>query len=76
MECLTSKETINNTVDTVSNVSYTEKKEALMTEEEINKFLDHLLELYKVLNKKTQGANNIIEVLAKIFYLDNLKRVD
>jgi hypothetical protein len=72
MECLTSKETINNTVETVSNVSYHEKKEALLTEAETNKFLDDYLELCHILVKKTKSINTVNEILERLFSLNDL----
>jgi len=72
MECLTSKETINNTVETVSSVSYSEKKEALLTEAEINNFLDDYLELCHLLTKKTESVNNVNEILERLFNLNEL----
>jgi prefoldin subunit 5 len=72
MECLTSKETINNTVEAVSNVSYSEKREALLTEVEINKFLDDYLELCHILAKKTESVNTVNETLERLFNLTEL----
>ena len=72
MECLTSKETINHTVEAISDVSYNEKTEALTTEAEINHFLDNVLGLSQVFNKKTATINTINQLLEKISWLNDL----
>jgi hypothetical protein len=72
MDCLTSKETINNTVEAVSDVSYAEKKEALTTHEEINQFLDNILELKQVLAKKTATVNHINLLLERVSWLNDV----
>jgi hypothetical protein len=72
MEGVTPKETISSTVETVSDVSYAEKKDGFNSDAEINKFLDHILELRTIIDKKTAVVNNINDLLDKIFSLNDL----
>jgi hypothetical protein len=72
MEGVTSKETINSTVETVSDVSYAEKRDRFTSDAEINKFLDHVLELRTIIDKKTAVVNNINDLLDNLFSLHNL----
>jgi hypothetical protein len=72
MECLEAKETINNTFVAVRDVSYSEKKLRVPTEEEINHFLDKILELQKFLGEKTEKINFVNELLEKITWLNGI----
>ena len=72
MACLTSKETINNTVYAVNDVSFNEKKDSHLSDEEINRFLDDISEVKKILDKKKSSIDNINQLLQKISWLGDL----
>jgi hypothetical protein len=72
MECLESKDTINSTFEVVRDVSYTEKRLKVPTEEEINKFLDNILELQKLLGNKADKIEMVNSLLEKITWLNNI----
>jgi len=70
MECVASnneaKENISHTVNTVSELSYSEKRDRLTKEAEIDRFLDHILDLKESIHKKTEGINNLNDLLYNI----------
>jgi len=72
MECLESKDTIETTFQVVRDASYSEKKLKVPTEEEINKFLDNILELQRLLLDKTVKIEYVTELLEKITWLDKI----
>jgi len=73
MECLTAKETIGQTFETLSETSYREKKKIkIPTEDEINHFLDKILELNRLLSIKTGKINELNNLLEKISWLNDL----
>ena len=72
MECLESQVTINDTFQVVSNVSYSEKKLKIPTEQEINNFLDNILELQALLRDKSDKIDTVNGLLEKITWLNNL----
>jgi uncharacterized coiled-coil DUF342 family protein len=73
MECLTAKETIGQTYNTLSETSFKEKKNLRVpTQDEIDHFLDRILQLQRLLSQKTQKINEINDLLEKITWLNDL----
>jgi two-component SAPR family response regulator len=73
MECLTAKETIAQTYETLSATSFKEKKNIkIPTQEEINHFLDKILELQRFLGMKTHKINELNSLLEKITWINDL----
>jgi len=72
MECLTSKQTINDTVEVVNNISFSEKKDSHLSDDEINKFLDDISVLRTLLEQKISAIDNINQLLQKISWLRDL----
>jgi hypothetical protein len=72
MECLTSKETIDSTFEMVSDASFSEKQSKIPTEEEVNNFLDKVLGLQNLLNKKSEKIGEVNEKLETITWLNNI----
>ena len=66
-------EKISQTFNEVRKVSFHEKKEASMSEESINAFLDKIIEFKKLLHEKTQKIALINENLEKITWFDDLE---
>ena len=66
-------EKINQTFNEVRKVSFLEKKEASMSEESINAFLDKIIEFKKLLQEKTKKIELINENLEKITWFDDLE---
>jgi hypothetical protein len=60
------KQKISNTVNEVNELSYSEKRDSLTKQAEIDRFLDHILDLKESLRKKNQGINNLNDLLYKI----------
>ena len=52
-------EKINNTFTQVKDISFYEKKNSLHSEEIVNTFLDKILELKRILDKKTQSITKL-----------------
>jgi hypothetical protein len=74
MECLTTKETIGQTYNTISETSFKEKKNLRVpTQEDIDRFLDKILEVQRLLSQKT---SKIIEINEKLEQLTWLNGVD
>ncbi len=63
---------INETIDDVRDVSFREKRDGLNAEQQINKFLDHLLDLQKLLNEKSARIEGIIQHMESLTWLNNL----
>jgi peptidoglycan hydrolase CwlO-like protein len=72
MECLTAKETIDNAFEMVSETSYSEKKLKIPTEDEINNFLDKVLEIQKYLNGKSEKIEEINNRLDGLTWLNDV----
>jgi len=72
MECIEAQATINDTFKVVSTVSYSEKKLKIPTEQEINSFLDNILELQTLLLDKSEKINHVNDLLEKITWLNNI----
>lgn len=72
MECLTSQNTLDIAFNHVRDASYSEKKLSIPTEEEVNQFLDKILELQQLLNGKSEKINKINGLLEKVTWLNGL----
>jgi len=72
MECVSSKETINEIVGVVNDVSYSEKKDSHLSNDDINKFLDDISLLRNILDQKVEAIDNINQLLQKISWLKDL----
>jgi cell division septum initiation protein DivIVA len=72
MEALYYKKEIKRTFSDIRTVSFEEKKSSLMQEEQINAFLDAIIDLKSVLNQKTQVIESINERIEKITWFTDL----
>ncbi len=63
---------ISETFEIVRKLSFEEKKQSLFDEVKVNKFLDNILELKKILSIKTERINGLIENIELITWFDNL----
>ena len=72
MNCLTSKETINNTFEIVRDTSFSEKTSNISAEDQINKFLDKILDAQNYLNSKSERIEDINERLEGLTWLNDI----
>jgi len=72
MDCLSTKETINNTFEIVRDTSFSEKTSGIPTENQVNKFLDKILYLQKYLNDKAEKIEDINERLERLTWLNDI----
>ena len=72
MEGLTYKTQILETFQQVRNFSFEEKKEAVIDEIKMNKFLDSIIDFKQSLKLKTDKIEEIIENTEKITWFSNL----
>ena len=72
MESTLSADKIRATFQDIRSVSFREKREGLNGEEQINQFLDHLLDLKQILNKKSSTIEGISKRLEALSWLDVL----
>lgn len=72
MVCLSERQRITTTVDQVREASYSDKKNLLQSEEELNKFLDNILLFKKLLNDKTAKIESICEELESFTWFDHI----
>jgi hypothetical protein len=72
MEGLTYKTQILETFQQVRNFSFEEKKEAVIDEIKMNKFLDSIIDFKQSLKIKTDKIEEIIENTEKITWFSNL----
>ncbi len=54
----------------VSEVSFEAKKESLVTEEQINHFLDSIIALRAHLKKRTEKLNEIVDLIDQVTWID------
>lgn len=72
MDCLTYKPQIMETFQSVRNLSFEEKKEAVWDEKKMNSLLDRILDLKQYLTTKTDNIENVIERIEKITWFNDL----
>ena len=72
MEGLTYKPQILETFQQVRNFSFEEKREAVIDEIKMNKFLDRIIDFKQSLKIKTDKIEEIIENTEKITWFNNL----
>lgn len=72
MDCRVYNPKISETFEIVRKLSFEEKKQSLFDEVKVNKFLDNILELKKILSIKTERINGLIENIELITWFDNL----
>jgi hypothetical protein len=72
MEALYYKDEIKSTFSEIRTVSFEEKKSSSMQEEQINAFLDAIIDLKSILNNKTQVIESINERIEKITWFTDL----
>lgn len=72
MDCQVNNPNISETFEIVRKFSFEEKKESLFDEVKVNKFLDKILELKKILSIKTEKMNGLVENIERITWFDNL----
>ena len=72
MEALTQKQEITETFSSVRTLSYKEKKSPLMDEEQVNSFLDAILDFKKSLDEKTQRVYSLNGKIEKLTWFDDL----
>jgi hypothetical protein len=72
MEGLTYKPQILETFQQVRNFSFEEKREAVIDEIKMNKFLDSIIDFKQSLKIKTDKIEEIIENTEKITWFNNL----
>lgn len=72
MECLSHKSEIFNTFSSVRDFSFKEKQSPLFNEEQINGFLDAVLDFKKVLSEKTQNIYDFNDRIEKLTWFDDL----
>jgi hypothetical protein len=65
-------EKINETFTQVKSISFNEKKNALYSEEIVNTFLDKILELKRILDKKTQNITKLNTQLEELTWFSDL----
>ena len=65
-------EKINNTFTQVKDISFYEKKNSLHSEEIVNTFLDKILELKRILDKKTQSITKLNIQLEELTWFSDL----
>ena len=65
-------EKINDTFTQVKSISFNEKKNALHSEEIVNTFLDKILELKRILDKKTQNITKLNTRLEELTWFSDL----
>lgn len=71
MECVADHKTqINNTFNSVRDFSYTEKKEPLSREEDINEILDAINGFKRKLSEKTKKIYDLNQNLEKLTWID------
>jgi len=73
MECAANIDTIQDAFLFIRKTSYDEKRDGINTEEQINKFLDRILELQKYLNTKSDKLEEINNKLEGLSWLNDLK---
>ncbi len=71
MECLTFKSEISNTLSSVRNFSFEEKK-AFLNEEKINALLDAIIEIKNFFKDKTEKINSINEKIEKLTWFNDV----
>lgn len=67
---------IQKTFDTLSHISLKEKKKALSENERNNEFLDKILDFKKVLNKRVNLLDNLIEQIETITWYNDFTDED
>lgn len=72
MECLSHKSEILNTFSSVRNFSFKEKQSPLFDEEQVNGFLDAILDFKKGLSEKTRNIYDFNERIEKLTWFDDL----
>jgi hypothetical protein len=72
MECLSHKSEIQNTFSSVRDFSFKEKKSPLLDKENINQFLDAILDFKVSLKDKTQKIHILNDRIEKLTWFDNL----
>lgn len=72
MECLSHKSEILNTFSSVRDFSFKEKQRPLLDEEQMNGFLDSIIDFKKGLSKKTQNIYDFNERIEKLTWFDDL----
>jgi hypothetical protein len=72
MECLSYKSEIKNTFSSVRDFSFEEKKSPFLNEENVNQFLDVIIDFKSSLKEKTLKIYNINERIEKLTWFDNL----
>lgn len=72
MECLSYKSEIKNTFSSVRDFSFEEKKNPFLSEKNVNKFLDVIIDFKTSLRDKTLKIYNINERIEKLTWFDNL----
>jgi len=72
MECLSHKSEIKNTFSSVRDFSFEEKKSPFLSEENVNQFLDTIIDFKSSLRDKTLKIYNINERIEKLTWFDNL----
>lgn len=72
MECLSYKSEIKNTFSSVRDFSFEEKKSPFLSEENVNQFLDAIIDFKSSLKEKTLKIYDINERIEKLTWFDNL----
>lgn len=72
MECLSHKSEIINTFSSVRDFSFKEKQSPLLDEEQMNGFLDAILDFKNGLSKKTQDIYDFSDRIEKLSWFDDL----
>ena len=72
MECLSIRQNITSTVDQVRDASYKEKKSLFSTQEQIDTFLDKILEFKGLLTEKTEEVESFCEKLETFTWFEAL----
>ncbi|WP_026775657.1 hypothetical protein [Polaribacter sp. Hel_I_88] len=72
MECLSYKSEIKNTFSSVRDFSFEEKKSPFLNEENVNQFLDAIIDFKSFLKEKTLKIYDINHRIEKLTWFDNL----
>ena len=72
MQSLTAKETINSTFEIVRETTFSEKKLPVPSEEQINNFLDKVLEFQIFLEEKSEKIEEINSLLEELTWLNDI----
>lgn len=72
MECTSHKSIIEETFSTIRTFSYEEKRSTAIDEQEINSFLDKIIDFKKALGEKTDKIDSLSERMTNLTWFNDL----